>query len=180
MWEKVLAAGTMVVGLTVAVVGGIIVSKTNKLSNTFDRSVKDLEKTAENDIAEKLIGTAVENAARRKVNDYVDRVGDSVMADGKQKISDEVRKAVANAKQEIADKVTERIGAEAAMIDMDDLKKSARAKAEAKIVDKFDGNLDDLLEKFGDNLSNVKRIYSSIADAMSSQSKSKEIKFSLD
>lgn len=179
MWEKLLAVGTMIVGAAVVAVGGAVLTKTRELSKKFDKSVMDLEKTSEDEIKKELVETAVENAAKRKVDSYVDRVGDVVMASSKQEISDAVRKAVATAKIDMIDQVSERVSAEAALIDMDELKKSARDKAEKKILDKFDGNLDDLLGKFNENLGNVQRIYNGIAETFNKNKSDKEFKFTV-
>lgn len=179
MWNKIIAVGTMLTGVAVLVAAGLIGSKTNTISKKFDKSVSDLEKATENDITESLVETAVSNAAKKKVSNYVEHVGDTVLSDSKQQITDAVRKAVAAAKTEMIDQVSERISTEASLIDIDDLKRSARDRAEEKILSKFDGNLDDLLEKFNENLSNVQKIYNGIADAMSKKDSGKEIKFSL-
>ena len=66
------------------------------------------------------------------------------------------------------------------MIDMAEMKRSAREKAEAKILEKFDGNLEDLLAKFNENLSNIQKIYGGIADAISKgKEKDNGIKFTI-
>ena len=179
MWNKIIAVGTVFVGCTVTVVGGLMMHRTHELSKKFDKSVQDLEKTTENDISKTLIETAVNSAAKNKVNNYVDHIGDAVLADSKQQINDAVRKAVASAKSEILDQVSERISAEAELIDIEDLKKSIRSKAEARVISKFDGSLDDLLGKFNENLSNVQKIYNGISEAMGKKDSNKEIKFSL-
>ena len=61
-----------------------------------------------------------------------------------------------------------------------ELTESARDKAEEKILSKFDGNLEDLLAKFNDNLSNIQKIYGGIADAIAKgKEQDKGVKFTI-
>lgn len=181
MLNKLIAMGLIGAGSIFGIIGGIIIHKTNSLTRRFDTTVKNIENLTVNDIEKSIIEQAVQKAADEKVGNCIQTVKAEVMADAKRRISDEVRKAVMDAKEEIEQSVTDCIGHEASLIDMDDLRKSARKKAEEKILSKFDGNLEDLLQKFNENLSNVQKIYGGIADAIGKTNKStKEIKFSLD
>ena len=44
------------------------------------------------------------------------------------------------------------------------------------MLEKFDGSLDDVLDKFNSDLSNVSKIYQSIADKMSGNDKEMKIR----
>ena len=59
-----------------------------------------------------------------------------------------------------------------------DLADDIREEAKQKVVEKFDGSLDDLLEKFNNDLSNVSKIYESIAKKISGGD-NKDVKISL-
>lgn len=143
-------------------------------------SMKELKNSSVKEIQRNVVESAVRSAAEDSVNEYVRRVNNEVMNDARQKISDETRKAVLNASDSIKKEVSERISTEASLIDMTDLKKSARDKAEEKILNKFDGNLEDLLAKFNDNLSNIQKIYGGIADAISKgKENDKGVKFTI-
>lgn len=181
MVNKLIAAGLMLVGTVAATVGGTIIYKVSKLSKKFDTSVKNMESITVKDIDDRIVEQAIRKASEEKVDGVVRAVKSEVMAEAHIQLTNEVRKAVKDAQKEIQDSVSEKISTEASLIDMDSLRKSARDKAEAKILDKFDGNLEDLLQKFNENLSNVQKIYGGIADAIGKTNKSsKEIKFSLD
>lgn len=181
MFEKfivpaVVAVGTMVLGAI-----GIDIYQNKQIAKKVDMSVHDLKSAAANDIHEGIIRKAVEEAADSAVQDYIRDVKSEVVSQARRVLSDEARKAVREASDTIQKEVGDRVASEAALIDMAALKKSARDKAEQKILDKFDGNLEDLLSKFNDNLSNVQKIYGSIADAVTkTNAKSNGIRLSVD
>jgi hypothetical protein len=180
MWNKVIMAAGAAMAAALAAALGIDIYEHHKVAKKVGISVGELGKATKEQIREELVERAVEDAAKTAVGDYVRRVHDEVMAEAREKIGQEVRQAVnasrAVIEKEVLDKVTE----EAGKIDMAELRKSARDKAEAKILEKFDGNLEDLLEKFNDQLSNVQKIYGGIADAITKGKESeKTIKFSI-
>lgn len=179
MYKNLVVAGIIAGAVVISSIGGVIIHKVNKIGEKFNKSFKDLEKATEKDISEALVKKAVEEAADETVQTYIRRVGDTALADSKAEVRDAVRKAVQAAKAEINEQVSDRISAEAALIDMEELQKATRAKAEEKILSKFNGNLDDLLGKFNENLSNVQKIYDGIAEAMGKKDSGKEIKFSV-
>lgn len=180
MVNKVIGYGVMGVALLATALIGVDVHEHHKVAQKVDKSVSDLEKATEKDIQEGMIRRAVEDAAGIKVAEYLNRIKNEVFAEARLKLGDETRKAVKDAADIIRKEVGERVATEASMIDMTELKKSAREKAEAKILDKFDGNLEDLLSKFNDNLGNIQKIYGGIADAISKgQEKDKGLRFTI-
>ena len=143
-------------------------------------SLKELKDASKDCIKESLVDAAVESAAETAVNEQLTKLREGALASAKVQMYDEVRKAVTAASSQIKKEVSDRISTEASMIDMTALKKSAREKAEEKILNKFDGNLEDLLSKFNDNLGNIQKIYGGIADAISKGRESdKSFKISL-
>ncbi len=171
-----MAGGTLVVGVVAAFWG-----KLDNLAKKLDTSVNGLKDVTTDKIKDTIIEKAVKEAADEQVTGIVMKVQNDVMTSAKEKLNDEVRRAVKEAQNEIQSTVSERISKEAELIDIEDLRKVVRKKAEDRIVNKFDGSLDDLLGKFNENLGNVQRIYGGIANAIGSANKAtKEIKFSLD
>lgn len=181
MLEKWIQIGMLFLGTAFVGVGGLALRKVNDISKRMNVGLKDLKNVTSDQIKDGLVETAVREAAQEQTARCVSKVQASVEAETRQIIADKARRAVQDAQKDIQEAVSERISTEVAMIDMDDLRRSARKKAEEKILSKFDGNLDDLLGKFNENLSNVQRIYGGIADAISkTNKKASEIKFSLD
>lgn len=180
MWNKVLVAFGVAFGTALAAGLGIDIYEHRKVAKKVGLSVDELSKVSKDSIKEALVERAVECAAERSVETYIQRVKNDVMAEARDKIGVEVKKAVEASEAVTQKEVLDKISLEASKIDMAELKKSARDKAEEKILEKFDGNLEDLLQKFNENLSNVQKIYGGIADAISKgQERDKSIKFSL-
>ena len=134
----------------------------DKLDTTIDSMSKDMEF----DIPQAMIDQAVDKAIDREVGRMVRIASDEVTADAKRNICKAVNTTVVSIYSEIKDSVSKEVGRQVSRIDMDDLSRSVKKEAEQKIVEKFDGNLDDLLDKFNSNLNNVSKIYNSMSNAM--------------
>lgn len=177
-----IAVGAVALATTITTLCGVALNKINKMAKKFDKGVKDLEEVTVKDIQAKLVEEAVNQAADEKVGQYVALANKAVLSDARETIRKEVDSAVREAKRDISDKVSTEISEQASQIDMDDLKRRVRDKAEAKVLQKFDGNLQDLLDKFSGNLSQVQKIYGSIADTLgkgAAKDDDKKITFSL-
>ena len=170
MMEKVLVPVAIGVGTVLIGIGGWVASKVNKMAKKLDLSVKELDAATVQDIQQAMVEDAANNAAETKVGDYVRRARNDIMDTAKAELKSEVSTAVTAAKKDIHDKVAGEISDQAAKIDMDELKKTVRARAEEKVLSKFDGNLQDILDKFSGNLGQIQRIYGSIADSLGKNS----------
>lgn len=158
---------------------GVDIYEHQKVAKKIGIAAGDLKEAAVKDIQQSIVEKAVTDAAEDRVSSYVRNVKNEVMDEARIKLGEEARKAVNDASEEIKKKVDDKIAEEVSKIDISELKKSARDKAEAKILEKFDGNLEDLLAKFNENLSNIQKIYGGIADAISKGKEDKGIKLSL-
>lgn len=180
MWNKVMIAFGVAFGTALAAALGVDIYEHRQVSKKVGLSVKDLKEASVKEIQQGIVTQAVKAAAQESVDGYIRTVRNDVMAEARDKIGVEVKKAVEASEAVTQKEVLDKISLEASKIDMAELKRSARDKAEAKILEKFDGNLEDLLQKFNENLSNVQKIYGGIADAISKgQERDKSIKFSL-
>lgn len=166
MFEKFIVPVVVGVGSLIMAAVGVDIYQNRQVAKRVDMSVKDLKRATAKDISEAVLEKSVREAANDQVETMMKHIRSDVMTSAKQSLDYEARKAVKDASEQIQKEVGEKISAEASLIDMTALKKSARDKAEEKILSKFDGNLEDLLSKFNDNLSNVQKIYGGIADAI--------------
>ena len=180
MWNKVIMAFGAAFGTALLAALGVDIYEHRKVAKKIGIAAGELKNVSKDCIKEALVERAVEDAAERSVAEHIRAVKNDVMNEAKEQISAEVKQAVKAAEAVTAKEVLDKISEEAGKIDMAELKKSARDKAEAKILEKFDGNLEDLLAKFNDNLSNVQKIYGGIADAISKTNESnKGLKFTI-
>lgn len=140
-------------------------SKMAKIGENLDRSIEDLASKTPVDISEDMIRSATEKAVAYEVKQVVKKVTDTVVADVKKDIHRQVRDAVDSEYSTIKDGVLESITEEAAKIDARRVRSDVERAAKERALKKFDDNLDDILDDYKSNLSNVSRIYKSFADA---------------
>lgn len=182
MTEKIkslIAFGGVAIGLTG--IGYAIGSrkKLNDICNKLDKSIDDLSTSIDVDIPQYMIDKAVSKAVDRSVERAVRDATSIAVNAVKNDIHKEVQTSVNNAYADISASVTNKIASEVSKINMKQLSSSVTAKAEEKIIEKFEGNLDDVLEKFNRNLDNTGKIYESIANSISKKDNGKEMTFKI-
>lgn len=156
---------------------GYLGHKLNKLAKKVGMSVDELANAESRDIREEMIQRSIDKAAGREVRKYTQEAVDETLRGIKAEVKKQVKAAMDDSFSELKGAVEEEIAKQAAAIDHQALKKDVTEKAKAKILEKFDGNLDDILKDFSDNLDRVKKIYTSISDTLSERDSGKEIRF---
>lgn len=144
-----------------------VTRKMDKICNKIDKSVDDLAKKTDVDIPESLIESAVDKAVDREVGLAVELATSKAVRAVTNDINLQVRNAVEAQYSDIRKSVSEELSNKVANIDMTKLNREVTEKAEQKIIEKFDGNLDELLTKFNRELDNITKIYKSISDTIS-------------
>lgn len=171
--------GMMVAGLIGIGYGLGIHCKMRKLCEKLDITIDDLSNDVPIDIPKEVIDQAVERAAERRACYAVDKAAADVISKIKSDIYSEVSTVVSDERKKISEKVTDAIAEKVAKIDEDDLRKDVVAKAKEQIAAKFDNKLDDILEDFNSNLSNVSRIYRSIAQTIAGTQNARDVMFKM-
>ena len=140
--------------------------KLNDISDKLDKSIDELSDNVSVDIPDCMIDRAVEQAVEREAKTAVKTATDRVVSDLESKIKMEVSSAVADERTKIQESVKKEIEKKVSRIDIDDLRREVVAEAKEAAAEKLNGSLDDILEKFNDELHSVSKIYSSIAKAI--------------
>lgn len=141
-------------------------SKMAKISENLDRSIEDLASRTPVDIPNDMIERAVEKAVAYEVKQAVNKTTDHIIVDVKRDIHKQVSDAVESEYSNIKDVVLKELTEEAAKIDVKRVRADVEKAAKEQALEKFDDNLDDILENFNDQLKNTSKIYTSIADTM--------------
>lgn len=135
-----------------------------KVCEKLDKTVDDIAESddIEVDISSELVNMALEKAVKRETEYAVARATKEVKDEIKRDISDKVQREV-NAqyndiKSEVAREVKEKVG----RIDINEIKKKVIADAKEAALDKFQNDLDDVLDDFSDKLESISNIYSKI------------------
>lgn len=172
-WEHIVLGALGVFGIGYGIA---MRTKMAKVSERLDKSIDDLAGKTNIDISEELINQAVFNAATAEAKKAVEKATTEALAELKKDIRSTVSEAVEKEYNNIKDEVLKKATESAAKIDV----ARVRRDVERAAVTKYECNLDDILAKFNDNLSNTSKIYSSIASAMTRPTESgKEVVFKL-
>lgn len=141
-------------------------SKMAKISENLDRSIEDLASKTPVDIPDDMIERAVEKAVAREVKQAVDKTTDRIIVDVKRDIHKQVTDAVESEYSDIKSTVLEELTKAASKIDVVRVRSDVEKAAKEHALEKFDDNLDDIIENFNDRLKSTAKIYTSIADTM--------------
>lgn len=147
-------------------------TKMAKISERLDKSINDLADNMEFDIPEKLIDKAVEEAAKNEARRAVEEAAKEVINQIKNDIHAKVQREVDKEYDNIKDSVLKEITVSASKIDASKVRKDVEEAAKKAALEKFDDNLDDILEKFNKDLDNTSKIYGSIREALTKNSNS--------
>ena len=141
-------------------------SKMAKISEKLDRSIEDLASDMSIDIPNDMIERAVERAVANEAKQAVGKATDAVIVAVKRDIHKQVTDAVESEYSNIKDTVLEELVTEASKIDAKRVRADVERAAKEIALEKFDDNLDDILQKHNDELANVTKIYKAIADTV--------------
>lgn len=163
---------TIVVGVSGLVLSALGVGyglgqrkKLADISDRLDRSIDDLSKDIKIDIQDEVIETAVANAAERESRKAVQKAISDIIASISTSMRNQVTTEISRQKENIKDDVTVEIKRQVARLSIEDLKDSVVEQAKKEASDKLQSSMDDILENFNNNLSQVGKIYQSIAQS---------------
>lgn len=145
-----------------------VTRRLHEVSNKLDRAVDNLVDTKEIDIPKDMINRSIERAVDREVRM---QVGDSCKAATKAVENDiykEIKSSVEDEFKRQKGDVAKELKRQINDLDISEIKKEVIREAKDTAANKFKHDLDDILEKHNDELESVTRIYSSIADKISS------------
>ena len=141
-------------------------TKLSKISNRLDKSIDDLADNMEIDIPEEMVNRAVEKAVSHAAKTAVEKATTQAIAELKRDIQREVSIAVEKEYSSIKDNVLKEATLSASKIDVARVRRDIEAAAKKMALDKFDYNLDDILQKFNCDLDNTAKIYQAIRTMM--------------
>lgn len=157
------------VGVGYAICAHTKLAKVNELLN---KSIDSLAEGVEVDISEDLVNKAVKKAVQDEASRAVKKATDESVLALKKDIRLEVQKAVDKEYESIKESVLKEVTDSASKIDLARVRRDVEAAATDAALAKFDDNLDDILDKFNENLGNTAKIYSSIRETLTRGAKS--------
>ena len=159
-----------VVGTAAGVIGiGTSIYAVNKVNTVHEMMAASVDKMANGidvPVSQSFIDAAIDVAVDREVGRAVKISSREVVSRVREDMQRGVKDSISDSKKSINTAVSVEISRQVGNIDISDLKKQIIEESREKITKKFDGDLDNLLSEFNQNLSNISKIYNSIADSM--------------
>lgn len=159
--------GGVVVGLIGIGYGFGSRKKLTDICSRLDKTIDELSKDIEVTLPDMIVNSAVEKAANREAKIAVSRVIKDITYETEHEMRKEVKSAVITQSSEIKQSVSKEIEKQVSRIRIDDMKEEVIERAKQEVADRLDKNLDGILEKFNGDLTNISKIYQSIASVMS-------------
>lgn len=175
-WDLVIGVTGFVVGLVGIGYAAGTRSKMNQISEKLDKSLDDIVRDSRIDIPNGLIERAVERSVEAKTRIAIDNTVSRAMDKADSIIRSSVSTAIKNQYGELKNRVLGEMTKRVSNINEERLRDDIYNAAKEKAVEKFEANLDDILEKFNNDLENVGKIYKSIANVMT-KNEGKEMTF---
>ena len=141
-------------------------TKIKKTHDMLDKAVDSMAKGIPVNVPEELVERAVDIAVGYEVQKSVRIASTNVVNGVRDDIKNEVKKAVDATYTDIRKSVSDEIAKQVSNLDIGRLKAEVKEKAKEIVIEKFNDNLDSTLDDFNQNLSNVRKIYDSIADSV--------------
>lgn len=149
--------------------------KVDKAYNLIDRSIDEISKDMPVDISKEIVEQAITKAVDREINRAIKDASYEVTNSIRKDIERDVRSAIDGEYSNIRTSVAAEVSRQVANIDIKRLKQEVKERAKELVIDKFNGDLDSLLNDFNQNLTNVSKIYNSIADSMTKKKESETV-----
>lgn len=154
--------GISFVATIVAVASG---RKVKRVCENLDRSIEDLcKQDVSVDISKEVVDAAVNELVKREVDKCSNavrlQVRHEMLADLRDKVSREVNAQYADIKSDVSKEVKDQVG----RIDINEIKNRVVVEAKREAADRFQSSLDEISKQYSQNLANMDKIYSAIAD----------------
>lgn len=174
MTDKNLGRLGVLVGLVGVGYGLYVTNKMNKLAKKLNKTIDELSDDIEVDISDGLVQQALDKAVEREVGVTVQRAAASVTHEIRDNIRKEVKASVESAYANIKTDVTKEVERKVGSIDITDIRNEIVEKGKRAVVEKLDSSLDDICDKFNNDLHNISKIYESIASRMTGNNRNEK------
>ena len=153
-------------GLIGIIYGYTVHKRLTKISAKLDKTIDDLADDVDVDISEDLVNKAVNKAVAIAVKEAIDKATSEAVSEVRRDIHREVSAAVNKEYEFIKDSVLKETTISASQIDVAKVTKDVEKAAEKLALEKFDAKLEDIAEKFSNDMDNTVKVISAIKAAM--------------
>lgn len=184
-----------ILGLFVGIAGlawaGYVSLKCNRAANKINMTMDELSSCANVNIKDNMVEQAVQNAVDRAAKDVVDKAAQKAVNGIKEEMSRQIRGIVDEAYTDVKGDVKAALESQIGSVNIERIKREIIAEGKEKAAkvfgealddiredakDKFEDELNSILDRHNTELNSVSRIYGSIADAIGNSSRGAVLK----
>ncbi len=147
----------------------------NKIGESIDKMSKDIDVNVPDILVEKAVEKAVDREVGRTVNYATSQLTKDIRSDIRKEVKETVQSIYSDIKRDVVKEVERQVG----NIDISSVRKEVVEKGKQAALEKLNNSLDEILDKFNQDLHNVSKIYESIANRMSKDNNEKEMVFKI-
>lgn len=167
---------TNIIGIIVGIAGVAYAYYSNvkirEVAEKLDLTLDDLANKADVKVEDSMLKAAAEMAVEKEVGRLARMAAMNACSKVSEDMQDRVKDAVNAEYENISKSVLEEVTLRVSRIDEDDLKKRITKGAEDKIVTKFEGSLDGLLNNCSEKVGTIMKVYDSIEGHIRDRDKS--------
>lgn len=157
-------AGLVLTGFVGTIIYAIDVTrKLQSVSEKLDKSVKELVSSTDIDIPQELITKTVERAVKEEAKYQVEKAANKAASDIVASYKSEIRNVVEDEFDNQKDEVAKSLKRKIADIDIRELKREVVREAKADCANKLKKDLEEISDKYTDQIDSMTSIYSTIA-----------------
>lgn len=136
-----------------------------KYNSAVEKAADELSLSKE-DISDELKTQAVQEAVEKVANDVTRSLSYDIKREAKSLINGHVETLVKEESEPIKKEIRKKLEREVNSINLEDIKDDIISKAAYNAEEKFENELDGIIQKHTDKLEEMTRVYTSIADMM--------------
>lgn len=142
--------------------------KVDDISERLNKKIDEIAVDVDVDISDAVIDEAVKVAVDREAKTTVQKAVSSIISSTKAEMANQITIEIGRQKAVIKDDVTKEVTRQVSRLSINELKESVVEQAKTEAMEKLQTSMDDILQGFTNNLSQVGTIYQTIAQAFSS------------
>lgn len=142
--------------------------KVDDISERLNKKIDEIAVDVDVDISDAVIDEAVKVAVDREAKITVQKAVSSIISSTKAEMANQITLEIDRQKAVIKDDVTKEVTRQVSRLSINELKESVVEQAKTEAMEKLQTSMDDILQGFTNNLSQVGTIYQTIAQAFSS------------
>ena len=141
---------------------GVGIWKQKRLEDSIDKLSKTITIDVEDEYIHKIVKASVDRVSKKKIEEATAIAVNEIRSDMSAQIRKEINANYKDLKASVKAEMERQLG----RIDLNDIRKEIIAEGREKAREQFKQDYDKILEDYNENLNNIKKIYSNIAETL--------------